>query len=854
MNSQQAPLPKANIMIIDDTLDNLHLLSKVLGIQGYKVRSVSNGSRALKAARLAPPDLVLLDVRMPEMNGYEVCKAFKAHERLKDIPVLFLSVLDEAVDKLKGFEVGGVDYITKPFQEQEVLARVETHLTLRKMQQRLEEQNSRLQQEIAERKRAEDELRESEARAKTLANAIPDILDNATSVIFLKDIDGHYLLVNREFESLFRISKHDVLGKTDYDMFPKEMADAFCENDHRVIDADASLELEECVPHDDGLHTYMSIKFPLHNNDGELYGICGIATDITERKRAEERIKKLNQELEQRVRERTARLSEVNSLLRESEQRLKEAQRIARLGNWDWDIPTNELFWSDEIYRICGVAPQEFKASYETFLEKVHHEDRDAVAQATHAALYKGNAYSIDYRIVRPDHTIRIVHGQGEVMFDEQQRPIQMVGTMQDISKQKQSEEALRASAHQLRLITDNTPAYIAYVGIDDLRYRFVNRNFEIAYARPREQIIGRHIKDIIGEANYQFALRYIDIVKTGQPVSYVNSFPLEQGTRWIQVNYVPDIDKQGTVRAIVVMSLDVSEQKHTEMLLQQAKEAAEAASRAKSTFLANMSHELRTPLHGILGFAQILKQDVALTERQQQSADIIYRNGEHLLTLLNDVLDFTKIETRMFELRPEQFALPSLLRQLVDMAQLNAEHKGLSFAHDVPHDLPQIVFADQKRLRQILMNLLGNAVKFTQQGEVTFKVTDVGNGDFKFEISDTGLGIPPEQLESIFQPFQQADPYKLQEGSSGLGLAISQRLLKMMGSQLQVTSRTEGQGSTFYFDIELPVIKVLTSQGASAPLTTPEKSPDAGASSPPLPGRLPADWIAALRQAAEEN
>ncbi len=223
--------------------------------------------------------------------------------------------------------------------------------------------------------------------------------------------------------------------------------------------------------------------------------------------------------------------------------------------------------------------------------------------------------------------------------------------------------------------------------------------------------------------------------------------------------------------------------------------------------------------------------------------------------------------------LHPAEFALPGFLKQLADMTRLNAKHKGLEFVYEAPDELPHLVSGDQKRLRQILMNLLGNAVKFTKHGEVMFRVSGLTIDDWqltidkheeaselnnrkskiRFEVEDTGIGIPPEQIEAIFQPFQQADPYKLQEGSTGLGLAVSQRLVKMMDSQFHVTS-TEGQGTVFWFDLELPVVETLVSQRSPASLTTPEKKSMFDEPIPPLLALLPADWITALRQAAEET
>jgi signal transduction histidine kinase/DNA-binding NarL/FixJ family response regulator len=238
---------------------------------------------------------------------------------------------------------------------------------------------------------------------------------------------------------------------------------------------------------------------------------------------------------------------------------------------------------------------------------------------------------------------------------------------------------------------------------------------------------------------------------------------------------------------------------------LSRAKEVADNANRAKSEFLANMSHELRTPLNGILGYTQILRRDPSGSPKQKQGIDIIHQCGSHLLTLINDVLDISKIEAKKLELYPQDFLLEAVLTGVRDICRIRAEQKNIDFHYEVLNQLPQAIRADEKRLRQVLINLLGNAIKFTQQGSVTFKIGLLEDAPapntIRFQVSDTGVGMTAEQLEMIFRPFEQVGDHNHKSEGTGLGLTISQNIVEMMGSQIQVES-TYGKGSQFWFDI----------------------------------------------------
>lgn len=272
----------------------------------------------------------------------------------------------------------------------------------------------------------------------------------------------------------------------------------------------------------------------------------------------------------------------------------------------------------------------------------------------------------------------------------------------------------------------------------------------------------------------------------------------------------------------------ELAERKKAQLELQEALHRAEAANHAKSSFLANMSHELRTPLNGILGYAQILTKDSNCTPKQKEAIEVIYQCGNHLLTLINDILDLSKIEAGKLEIHPEDFHFPSFLTWLSQLCHLKATEKSLDFTYLPINPLPTVIHADSKRLRQVLMNLLANALKFTDSGGVTFQVEVISNRSstigskpvnngrqkmttdkIRFQVEDTGIGITKEQLAQIFLPFEQVGYSTHHSEGTGLGLSITQKILSLMGSQIFVES-TPQMGSKFWFDLEIPTASIL--------------------------------------------
>jgi CheY-like chemotaxis protein len=278
----------------------------------------------------------------------------------------------------------------------------------------------------------------------------------------------------------------------------------------------------------------------------------------------------------------------------------------------------------------------------------------------------------------------------------------------------------------------------------------------------------------------------------------------------------------EGSQENGVAFVLDLTERKQAEAE-RQARQAAEASNRAKSAFLANMSHELRTPLNAILGYAQILQRDHEMSGKRASGLNTIYQSGEHLLALIDDVLDLSKIEAGKLELYPSALNLLPFLQVIGDIIRVKAEQKGLMFHLDARGPLPAAVRADERRLRQVLLNLLGNAVKFTDHGEVCLRLEELARSEtavsLRFEVADTGIGIRPDELETIFKPFEQVGDVQRRSGGTGLGLTLSRQLIHLMDSALTVESQV-GRGSRFTFDLTLaleaepatpPVPRVVT-------------------------------------------
>ena len=442
--------------------------------------------------------------------------------------------------------------------------------------------------------------------------------------------------------------------------------------------------------------------------------------------------------------------------------------------------------------------------------------ERMEAIQREGALVFETEHVSRDGDIIPTEVSSRIIEYDG--------RPVQL-NIARDITERKEAEEKIRRQRDLLENTIESLP-HPFYV-IDAADYTIQIANSASGYANGRQRVACYELTHGSAEpcntTEHPCPLRTVQ--RTGQPVK-VEHIHYDQANRprYVEVHSYPIFDDEGEVQQMIEYTLDITERKKAEAALREAKEAAEAANRAKSIFLANMSHELRTPLNAILGFSQLMARDMRLEAEQQENLDIISQSGEHLLALINDVLTMSKIEAGRIILNEKTFDLFRLLSALEEMFTLRAQEKGLALIFDFGEDVPRYIRADENKLRQVLINLLSNAVKFTSEGGVTLRIATKplkaaptepppaspkspaqglwqDNVRLYFEVEDTGVGIAPDEIDQLFAPFAQTQSGQAAQEGTGLGLAISQKFIHLMGGQLKATSEV-GQGSLFKFSV----------------------------------------------------
>lgn len=392
------------------------------------------------------------------------------------------------------------------------------------------------------------------------------------------------------------------------------------------------------------------------------------------------------------------------------------------------------------------------------------------------------------------------------------------------------SEERFR----QLRSITNALPALVAQLDHNE-RFLFANDAFSDWFGYKTEGVIGKTFYDVLGPDRYAENELYIKAALRGEQVTYERESSNGRITAILNVTFVPEFDDQQTVNRFTVLATDITKHKEIQEELKKAKEDAEVANSTKSAFLANMSHEIRTPLGVIIGYSELLIDDAMSASERIDSFEVIKRNGRLLSNIINDILDLSKVEAGKLEFEKIDVSFDEILKELTSILSLEASAKGIELKVTAEGAIPYQIKTDPLRLRQILLNIVGNAIKFTKRGSVTVKVKilpiDGGAAKLAFVVTDTGEGIKPEQVDRLFTPFTQADASTTRKfGGTGLGLVLSRKLANALGGDVVLTETSPGKGSTFTITIGTEVSEQILFQNSQSSLienikTVPKKT-----------------------------
>lgn len=507
-------------------------------------------------------------------------------------------------------------------------------------------------------------------------------------------------------------------------------------------------------------------------------------------------------------------------------QLLELAQRLGGIGHWHFHVTSGKVTWSAETYRIHGLNPEDTEPGYEQLLKLYSPESATLLASLVERAVSTGVGYDIEATIRRPDGSLRYVSAKAECVLDADGKVEALFGVFHDITERTQAERFMRA-------LTNYIPAMVAYWD-SGMRCRYANLQYLDWFGRTPAEMIGISIEDLMGAELFARNAPFIRGAMSGQPQTFERTLIKPSGeTGYTLARYIPDVDETGRVLGMVALVTDITTLKQAEIKLQQATDAArealaqsEAALQVKKEFLSNVSHELRNPLTGIAGFSELLSQQEGLSVNASKYVVRIRDACGDLLTTVNDLLDFSKLESGEIAIITRPVDPYTVGLDALEFFEPQLRAKNLSHAF-VASDLPGLVTIDPMRVRQILLNLIGNAVKVTDSGAVDLRAEYKRlENVLRYTVTDTGPGIPTEQRSKLFQRFSQVDASAARRrGGVGLGLAICRGLADAMGGRVAFTSEP-GKGSRFWVDVPCATAEIM----ALHETRNPEAQEDLGA------------------------
>ncbi len=632
------------------------------------------------------------------------------------------------------------------------------------------------------------------------------LVEAGSDGIWLLDGEGRTLWSNPQMAHLLGRTPEEMAGLSAYDVHDEVGKVQFAAHMARARAGDAGHDdLETMYVRRDGEPIWLLASWrPVHDDDGEVVGYLHRYTDYTERR-------------------------ELLAALRDRERSLAEAQAIANIGSWSWDVVDDRVVWSDQLHEMRGVPREEFDGDYEAFLELIHPDDRDHVREAVGSIFEGADEFEWNARILRRDGAVRWCRGLGRAERDGDGRVVRMAGTDQDVTDKVLADHEIREATRRLALLRQVAVVANQSTGLVETLLRAADAvsttpgwDALCAFLPERDDsdlvplVLTRDEPPLGVVADPALAAEchrrgeiVVRPVRGHEDTHSLVAIPIRHGAGVACVVVLladeapPDATARDLVEQIAAMLGRVAERERAAAELAEARDQAMEASQMKSQFLATMSHEIRTPMNGVLGLTDLLMR-TELNEEQRALTGALHGAGTTLRGIINDILDLSKIEAGKLELELVDFSVRAVLEQTIPLFAGQAVEKGLSLTTHVAPEVPAFLRGDSTRLGQVIANLGSNAVKFTDTGEVRIAVEvlteSADHTELVVSVADTGPGIAREAQQRLFDAFTQADPSTTRRhGGTGLGLTIARQLVAAMDGRITVESEP-GRGSTFRF------------------------------------------------------
>lgn len=801
-NSHLDDLPY-RVMVIDNDVALLECYDAILTESDIVVESISRPLKAFEKIEGFKPDVIVVDMFMPECSGAELVNMIRQDDRWALIPVIFLSAEQDINNQLEAMTLGADDFLTKPIHANKLVAII--NATAKRTRK-----NVKLNHDL------KNTLQENKYQLVTL---------DEHAIVSSTDVAGRIIHVNDKLCEISGFSRDELIGQNHRMLKSNFHTDEFYKDLWSTISKGEIWHGVICNNTKNGDEYWVdSTIVPFIDEKGKLYKYVSVRTDVTS--------------------------SRVN------EYRLKRSQDFANIGSWDWNIVTGDLHWSDRIWPLFGYDKAITETSYENFIAAVHPDDRQKVIDAVTNCVEKGEDYDVEHRVVWPNGEVHWMHESGDVVRNRGGSAQHMLGVVQDITqlmdagiRQKSSYEILEQivrgksldeilnsivihtekmmpSSVCSILLLDESGKHLQH-GITPWLPDFYNEaidGIEIGLGQGscgEAAFTGQWViaSDIMSHPNWlefkELAQRANLNACWAQPFSTSTGKLLGTLAIYFHDTKEPNEHELELLVELAQFAAIAVERDQNQSALLKAKEEAETANHAKSQFLSSMSHELRTPMNAIMGFSQLLNMTKTqpLTENQEKNVNEIIVAGKHLMKLINEVLDLAKIESGHIDLSVSKVNISKIIIESLQLITPLAQKRGIDIR--LKKDGSEInlddlsmantfAWLDETRFKQVILNLMSNAVKYNKEnGSITLTFDSNGDNSFLFSVTDTGAGLNNLEQQQLFQAFTRLGHEQTEIEGTGIGLVITKKIIELMGGEIGLNSEV-GIGSTFW--VKLPI------------------------------------------------